>query len=103
MPLYVYECSECGLAQEHIHGVNEKVPPCGSPETILQKGPGEPCGVSALKRQLTAASLRFERSVGWDGWDKVGPNTIGRVVDSSKHITDQAPQGERQPGSQKSV
>lgn len=102
MPLYVYKCSECGLAQEHLHGVEDPTPACGGSDTLMRAEPGkEPCGGDALQKQLTAASFRFERSVGWDGWDRVGPNTIGRVVDSSKHITDQTEQ--RNPGSRKTA
>ena len=89
MPLYEYKCSSCGLAQEHLHGVNHPKPRCGDLETIFEVGEGKkPCGEAALQRQVTSASFRFERSIGWDGWDKVGPNTVGRVVDSSKHIKD---------------
>lgn len=101
MPLYVYRCSSCGLAQEHLHAVDDPKPRCGSADTLMRSDDGEPCGQDALEKQLTAATFRFERSVGWDGWDKVGPNTIGRVVDSSKHITDQTDQ--RNPGSRKLV
>lgn len=104
MPIYEYECSECGLAQEHIHGVEDPIPSCGDADTLFQaKGDGQPCGAKALERQITAASFRFERGVGWDGWERTGPNTISRVVDSSKHITDQAPEGERRPGSRKTA
>lgn len=89
MPLYEFRCQECDRAQEHLLGVDEPAPPC------------EDCGEDALEKQITAPSLRFERSVGWDGWDYVGPGTIGRVVDRDKHITD--PVDTRNPGSRKSV
>lgn len=99
MPLYVYKCSSCGLAQEHLHGVDDPVPTCGDPETVMETAPGETCGSDKLEKQVTAAGVRFERSVGWDGWDRVGPGTIGRVVDNSQHITDRAES--KNPGSRK--
>jgi len=89
MPLYVFVCSSCGRAQEHLLKHKESPPVC------------EGCGEDALEKQMTAASFRLERSVGWDGWDYVGPNTVGRVVDRDKHITD--PVENRNPGSRKSA
>lgn len=106
MPLYVYKCSTCGLAQEHLHGVDDSPPPCGSSATVMDTAEGEACGSATLVRQVTAAGFRFERSIGWDGWDRVGPGTIGRVVDNSQHITDRADpshEGDRNPGSRKAV
>lgn len=87
MPIYVYKCPECGADQEHIHGLNEPAPPC------------EVCGHEPLKKQVTAAAFRLEPGVGWDGWDYMGPGTVGRTVDASKHIEDPVPQ--RLPGSRK--
>lgn len=89
MPIYAYVCASCDRAQEHIHGLHEGPPPC------------EGCGASSkeLERQLSAPSFRFERSVGWDGWDRMGNGMIGREVSASKHIDDPVPQ--RNPGSRK--
>jgi predicted nucleic acid-binding Zn ribbon protein len=101
VPLYVYVCSTCGLAQEHLHGVDGAVPSCGDPESVMETGVGKACGSATLEKQVTSASFRFERSTGWDGWDRVGPGTIGRVVDKSQHMTDQAES--RNPGSRKSL
>jgi putative FmdB family regulatory protein len=89
MPIYVFRCQACDRAQEHLLGLHEPTPPC------------EKCGEHALEKQVTAATFRFERSTGWDGWDKIGPNTIGRVVDRDKHITD--PAESKNPGSRKST
>lgn len=100
MPLYVYMCSSCGLVQEHMHPFDVSIPVCGATDTVVEVD-GTPCGKPALERQLTAPSVRFERSVGWDGWDRVGPGTIGRVVDRQKHIDDRTDQ--KNPGSRKAV
>lgn len=88
MPLYVYKCSECQETQEHLQrSYDEPAPPCDG------------CGAQALERVPTAPQFRLERGVGWDGWDYMGPGTIGRTVDASKHIKDPIP--ERLPGSRK--
>ena len=90
MPLYAYVCTSCDRAQSHIRPIDERDAP----------HPCEACGAEDLERQITAPSVRFERSVGWDGWDRMGPGTVGRVVDKQKHIAD--PVSERNPGSRKS-
>lgn len=101
MPLYVYKCSSCGLVQEHKHGFDDPTPVCGAEETRFDTNEGTPCGGAALEKQIFASTVCFERSVGWDGWDRVGPGTIGRVVDRRKHIDGQTEQ--KQPGSRKAV
>lgn len=100
MPLYEYKCSACGSVQEHQHPINDPIPVCGATDTVVESDGGS-CGQAALERQLSAVSSRFERSVGWDGWDRVGPGTIGRVVDQRKHISDRAES--KNPGSRKAV
>lgn len=91
MPIYPYHCSSCGQEHEQLHKMDEEPDPC------------ELCGASTdnLERLVTAASFRFERGVGWDGWDKMPgqPGMISRVVDSSKHIDD--PGSHKNPGSRK--
>ena len=88
MPIYVYKCGGCGdSGQEHIQPVNAPAPKCTE------------CGESDLLKQVTAGSFRFERSVGWDGWERMGPGSVGRTVPVSKHIPDPVPQ--RNPGSRK--
>jgi predicted nucleic acid-binding Zn ribbon protein len=88
MPIYVYECSQCGQPQEHIHGIEDAAPVCGQDDTLFEMDKGAAgCG-GTLERQVTAARFRFQPGVGWDGWDYVGPNTTGRTVPVSKHIDD---------------
>lgn len=91
MPIYGYECAKCHAAQEHIHKYEEAPPPC------------DECGAppAQLVRQMSAPTCRFERSIGWDGWDRVGPGMVGRTVDPKKHIDDRAEQ--KNPGSRKAV
>lgn len=100
MPIYGYRCSECEEAQEHIHKFEEDPEACTG------------CGASPdkLVRQMSAPSFRFERSIGWDGWDRVGPGMVGREVPVEKHIDSVrddgvAPVGaeEKNPGSRKAV
>lgn len=89
MPIYVFRCKKCDRAQEHLLGVDDPPPPC------------DECGEDALEKQLTAPTFRFERSVGWDNWDYIGPGTIGRTVHPDKHITD--PVEIKNPGSRKGI
>mgnify|MGYP002622665893 CR=1 FL=1 len=89
MPIYAYKCNACGRAQEHILPMAQRDDP----------GPCEDCGKQALVKQISSPSFRFERSIGWDGWDRVGPGTIGRTVPVEKHIDD--PVSQRNPGSRK--
>jgi putative FmdB family regulatory protein len=100
VPIYGYRCSECEEAQEHIHKFEEDPEACTG------------CGASPdkLVRQMSAPSFRFERSIGWDGWDRVGPGMVGREVPVEKHIDSVrddgvAPVGaeEKNPGSRKAV
>ena len=100
MPLYVYKCSSCGSVQEHKHPIDDPTPVCGAAETIWDADVSS-CGKPALERQITASPVFFERSTGWDGWDRVGPGTIGRVVDQRKHIDGRTEQ--KNPGSRKAV
>lgn len=88
MPLYVYKCSACGETQEHLQASWRSPPP-----------PCEKCEAETLERLPTSAEFRLERGVGWDGWDYIGPGTVGRTVPVSKHIKD--PISERLPGSRK--
>ena len=52
LPIYVYECAECGHSMEEMQGVNDpelrKCPECGKPE---------------LKRQITSAQLHMRYSL----------------------------------------
>jgi putative FmdB family regulatory protein len=90
VPIYVFKCSACSKTQEQILKIDEKPEPC------------EECGAasSKLEKQVTNCTTRFERSIGWDGWERMGPGMVGRTVDPSKHIEDG---GEKNPGSRKAV
>lgn len=80
MPLYVYCCPACKLEQEHLQRIDEE-PPCLRCETRLVPA----------NRRVPSVSFVLERSVGWDGWERVGPGLVGRTTTPSKHIGD-APQ-----------
>lgn len=90
MPLYDFKCGRCGVVQEHHQSLAD------------YDGPTPPCDTKGckgtLQRQIAAPRTYFERSPGWDGWDYVGPGTVGRVVPVSKHMDE--PPG-RNPGSRK--
>lgn len=90
MPLYDFTCDACSTVQEHQQSLAEYDGP--PPECTTEGCSGK------LQRKISAPRTYFERSVGWAGWDYVGPGTIGRTVPVSQHMD--TPPG-RNPGSRK--
>lgn len=104
MPIYVFKCDACDVTQEHILKFDETPDACDE----AQGGCGS--DESKLEKQVTSCTTRFERSIGWDGWDRVGPGMVGRTVDASKHIDSVRDDGvaavgseQKNPGSRKAV
>lgn len=90
MPLYDFDCPSCGTAQEHHQSLAEYDGPVPACDTEGCEG--------VLERRIGTPPAYFERSVGWDGWEKSGPGTVSRTVPVSKHMD--TPPG-RNPGSRK--
>ena len=69
MPIYVYDCSECGARAEVLQKQKDLPPTC------------EACGKNTLVKALTTASSHFH-GVGWasSGYDKVSMGKTGPLA-----------------------
>lgn len=75
MPIYIYECQDCGQKQEHYaRSVSDNLKACQDPD----------CGGKDLKKCLTTASPHFKGG-GWfkDGYSK-GPPEPDRGAKEAK-------------------